>query len=482
MSDAPNLSAAGDAAIPLVVDVDGTLIKTDLLQEAALQLVAHHPFQVPMLPVWMLAGKAVLKTRLAERVDLRIDSIPLREQIVARIRQAQDLGRPVYLASASERRQVEALAERIGGIAGVFGTEGHVNLSGSLKAARLEEAFGRGGFDYIGDAAVDMPVWDSARKVLMVAHSAGFARRVAQKFPDVDVVARTAVQPRAWLRAMRPYQWTKNALVFLPMLAAHRFDLHSIATALLAFLCFSLAASSAYCINDLLDLPGDRAHHRKRNRPFAAGDVSPLGGVMLGAVLMISAFALATFLPVAFLLILGLYVATTLAYSLFLKRRALIDVITLGGLYTVRVLGGVTALSLIASPWLLMFSLFMFLHLALVKRCSELVALRDMGESEVVGRSYRAEDLNVLFALGAAAGYGVTLVVTLYLSSPEVITLYSRPMRMWLLCPLLLYWTSRVLLIAGRGRMHDDPLIFALRDWVSWVSALCAGGIVLASI
>lgn len=476
------MTAASASAVPLVVDVDGTLIRTDLLHEATLQFVARHPLESWRLLPWVARGKAALKRELADRVEPALHSLPLRDETVAVIRQAQGEGRPVFLASASDQRYVSAIAERVGGITGVLGTDGRTNLAGSHKAAALVKRFGQGGFDYIGDRPVDMPVWSAARRALVVAHSAGFERRVQRAFPQAEVVARSRVSPRQMLKAMRPHQWAKNLLVFLPLIAGHSFGARPIATALLAFLCFSLAASSAYIINDLLDLPGDREHPRKHRRPFASGAVPAPHGLVLGAVLMIAALAFSLLLPGRFAPTLIAYVALTLAYSFFLKRKLLVDVIVLGGLYTIRVFGGLAALGEMTSPWLLMFSLFLFLSLAAVKRCSELVQRRDAGKSDVIGRGYRVSDLGVLVPLAAAAGYAAVLVVTLYLSSSEVVALYAHPRRMWLICPLLIYWISRVLVLSHRGELHDDPVIFALTDKVSWLTGAAVAGVVAISL
>jgi 4-hydroxybenzoate polyprenyltransferase len=474
-----------DAApvVPLVVDIDGTLIRTDLLHESLLQFTAKHPLELWRLPGWLGKGKAGFKSELAERGDPGIASVPLRDETVAAIRAAQAEGRPVWLASASERRLVEALAARIGGIAGVMGSDANVNLAGPAKAAALVAAFGHKGFDYIGDTSVDMPVWAAARRQLAVARSASFEAAVTKAFPAAEIIARPRVPARAYIKAMRVHQWAKNVLVFLPMIAAHRVtDVATVVAALLAFFAFSFAASSAYIINDLLDLPADREHSRKRSRPFAAGTVPVVNGVVLSAALMISALLLATLLPSRFLLVLVSYIVLTLAYSFVLKRQMLIDVIVLCGLYTIRVFGGLAATGLAPSQWLLMFSLFLFLDLAIVKRCSELIARREAGKTTVPGRGYRIDDLAALFPLAAAAGFGAVLIVALYLSSPEVALLYTHPKRIYLICPLIIYWSSRVLMLTNRNEMHDDPVIFALTDRVSLLTGVCAVAIILMSI
>jgi len=457
-------------------------VRTDLLHEAALEHIAHHPFDLPRLLGWLAGGKAAFKSRLADRCSPDIASIPLREEALAVIRAAQAEGRPVWLASASDHRYVAALAERIGGIAGVLATTPERNLAGANKAAALDAAFGEGGYDYIGDNPVDLPVWAHSRRQLVVAHSAAFERKVLRRFPEAEVIARPRTSPRRYLKAMRPHQWAKNALVFLALIAGHHFDLPSLAVTVLAFACFCAAASSAYILNDLLDLAGDRQHPTKCRRPFAAGDIPVARGVVLGALLMALSLGLALLLPWRFMAVLAFYVAATLGYSLVLKRKTIIDVIMLGGLYTTRVIGGLVAAGDKQSQWLLMFSLFLFLSLALVKRCSELVMRRDAGKEAAVGRGYRVSDLSVLFPAACASGYGAILVVALYMQSPEVAALYRHPTRLWLIYPLLLYWVTRVILLASRGDLHDDPVVFALTDRVSWAVGVLSVGVIALAI
>lgn len=475
----PNAEAG---TVPLVVDVDGTLTKTDLLHEKIIEFIARHPLQSWRLPVWLAGGRAKLKCELADRVDLDLATLPLRDEIVARVRRAQDEGRPVYLASASEQKLVQALADEIGGIAGVFGTDATANAAGKVKAEKLNAAFGPGGYDYIGDRTVDFAVWPSARKVLAVSHSSAFSRRLHRQFPDAEIVVQPRLRAAAYVNALRPHQWAKNSLVFMSPAAGHHFDLTTLLATLLAFVCFCLAASGAYVINDLLDIPGDRAHPRKRSRPFASGAIPVAHGPLMAFLLLGGAIGGALLLPAWFLAILILYVVATLAYSLVLKRKILIDVIVLGSLYTMRVLAGGAVVGVEQSPWLLMFSLFLFLGLAIVKRCSELVARRAEGKLAMAGRGYHVEDLNILLALGAAAGYGAVLVVALYIGSPEVQELYRHPERLWLICPLLLYWMSRILILSNRNELHDDPVIFALTDRVSWAVGAIGAAVVFAAI
>ena len=471
-----------DVDLPLVVAVDDTLVASNLNHEAALQFIARYPFRTYRLALWLVTGKDSLAARLADRINPGIETIPLRAGVLTVVRAAQASGRPVYLASAADRRYIEQLAQRIGGIAGIFDIDVDTSLSGEGREAQLVTAFGIKGYDYIGDRPVDFGAWRSARKKLVVVHRSYFGEKVREAFPDALVVTRPRAGWREYSRALRTYQWAKNTLVFLPMIAGHRFDLATIASTLLAFVCFCLAASSAYVINDLLDLPQDRNHPMKSSRPFAAGRIPIRDGIVLAAVSIAGAGLVAGLLPWRFAGVLSIYIVCTLAYSLFLKRKALIDVIILGGLYTLRVYGGLTAAESPPSQWLLMFSLFLFLSLAIVKRCAELSANQLSVTIKSTGRAYRVEDMNVLLSLGTAAGYGAVLVVALYLSSPEVTVLYAHPERLWLVCPMLLYWINRMLILANRGEMDDDPIIFSVRDRISWLTGAGVAGVVAISI
>lgn len=467
---------------PLVVDVDGTLVRTDLLHECALQFAARRPLDLWKLPVWLLHGRADLKDRLSAAVEIDPLALPLHDETVALIRKAQRDGRQVYLASASHRRLVEPLAARLDGIADVFATEAGVNLTGAAKADCLIERFGLGGFDYLGNSAADFPVWRAAADVLAVAASTGTERRILGSFARAEIIARPRVRPTDYLRALRPHQWAKNLLLFVPAITAHKSDLASLAMACLGFVAFCLAASSAYVLNDLLDLEADRAHPRKRLRPFAGARVPVSHGVVMAALLLVGAAGLGALASLKLLAVLGFYIAASLTYSFALKQQLIVDVIALSGLYTVRIFAGAAGIGTDISPWLLMFSLFLFLCLAIVKRCSELARAHERGTAKLAGRGYRVADLPAMTALAAAAGFGAVLIFTLYLSSPEVLQLYARPLRLWIATPVLLAWISRTILLANRGEIHDDPVVFALTDKFSLASGLCMLAIVFAAL
>jgi 4-hydroxybenzoate polyprenyltransferase len=288
---------------------------------------------------------------------------------------------------------------------------------------------------------------------------------------------------RAFIRALRPHQWAKNALLLVPLLAAHHLTAPgALLNALLAVAAFCLCASSVYVTNDLLDLASDRAHHHKSQRPFASGDLSLLAGLIMAPALLGAAALIAAMLPERFILVFATYFVLTLAYSLFLKGRVVVDALILAGLYTLRVIAGAGAVTVALSFWLLLFSVFLFLSLAFVKRFAELDALRRRERLNAAGRGYTVEDLPILQSLGTAAGYLSVLVLALYINSPDIQSLYQRPKVIWMLCVLMIYWISRVWMMAQRGQMHDDPVVFALKDRISIGVALLGALTVLVAI
>lgn len=485
-----NTQAAAQAPM-LVVDMDGTLLRTDTLHEALFEIVSETPTRLLAMVGWLSGGKAAFKRRLADLHIADPAALPVNEAVVAHVCAARAEGRRVALVSAADRRQVIAVADAIGLFDEAYGTdplEG-INLSGTDKAAFLTARYGVGGFDYMGDSRADLPVWAAARRAITVGASPALraaAEAVASGGSAREPVAHVAppaspterLQTRA--RALRPHQWLKNLLVFMPALAAHAPE--ALWPTALAFVCFSLTASSVYLLNDLLDLRADRVHPRKRTRPFAAGMLALAEGVVLAPLLLVTALALAALtLPLAFLGVLGLYYAATLAYSITLKRRLIIDICMLAGLYTVRILAGAMATGLVLSPWMLGFSMFLFLALAAVKRQAELVDLQAAGGIGASGRAYRVEDLLIVAGMAIAGGYVAVLVFALYLNSPDVQELYARPVILWAVCPILLYWISRMVMITHRGGMTDDPLVFAARDRVSWAVGVLSVGAILAA-
>lgn len=468
-----------DSQVTLVVDLDGTFCRTDTLHEALLAGLVRRPLDVFRWPVWLGEGRAGFKARVADRGIVAAEDLPFNAAVLEAIRTAREAGRKTALVSAADHRQVTAIAEATGIFDEAFGSAEGRNLKGEEKAAFLNDHYGAGRYDYMGDARADLPVWAAARRAITVGADPMLRRMAEAKNARVSHIDPPKSARFAMLKALRPHQWSKNLLLFLPMFAAH--DFSNLAAVILGFMAFSLTASAVYVLNDLLDLAADRAHPRKKNRPFAAGTLSATTGVIMAAGLLIAALLLGilTGQPM-FLVVLLLYLGTTFLYSLYLKRKLIVDILTLAGLYTVRILAGGAAAAVVFSPWMLGFSMFLFLSLAAVKRQAELVDLERTGRASL-GRAYLVEDLPVIRAMAMSAGHAAVLVLALYISSDDVQRLYAEPAYLWLICPLLLYWSTRMLMKTHRGAMTDDPIVFAVTDKVSLALGVASAAIVLAA-
>lgn len=463
--------------IPICVDLDGSLIKTDLLLESFLAIFKNKPWIIFLVPFWLFKGKAYLKERISLEIDLDASVLPYCVPLVSLLRQEYENGRSLVLATASHEKYALGVAKYLGFFDEVIATNMSSNLSGIGKANRLIERFGKNGFDYVGNAKVDLEIWPFAQQVIVVNPEFGVERIARQKFPTALVLEDRKPLFKTIFRSLRIHQWLKNVLVFVPLIAAHKLsDLDSIMPGLAAFFAFGLCASSVYILNDLLDLESDRHHATKSKRPFASGDISILTGIFLIPILLGFSIAISLeWLPSYFLLCLGVYYLLTMVYSFWAKNRVVVDVMFLAGLYTMRILSGAAAISVKPSFWILAFSMFIFLSLAIVKRYAELFLVLKSGKNKARGRGYLVEDLPLLQSLGGTSGYLSVLVLALYINSPEVHILYSHPEGLWSLCPMLLFWISRIWFKTHRGEMHDDPIIFAAKDFVSILVLLVCG-------
>lgn len=477
----PARGAASPRGLALCVDLDGTLVATNTLWESLLACARQRPLELLRIPLWLARGRPALKRGLARAARLEAGSLPFRAEVVAYLRAARAEGRPVVLATASDRLVAEAVASHLGLFDAVLATEDGRNLKGARKREALERAFGRGGFEYLGDSAADLPVWEAAARASWVGLSPGQEARVAARTPVARRFQTPRAGPGAWLRALRVHQWVKNALVALPLVMAHRFDEPALLGLVgLAFVALSFCASSVYLGNDLMDLAADRAHPSKRGRPFASGELSIPAGLAVAPLLATAAFAISlAWLPASFTATLAVYLLLNVLYTFRLKQVAVADVIFLSGLYSLRVLAGGFATGIEVSPWLIAFSLFFFLNLAFLKRYTDLRLMPAGRDGLSPGRDYAPEDAPVVLALGPASGYMATLVLALYMQSEKVTTLYRQPDLLWLLVPLLVFWISRVWMVAHRGQMTEDPIVFTTRDAVSWAVLAAAGAVLL---
>lgn len=468
-----------DSDIALIVDLDGTLCRTDTLHEALLRVLAEAPLELLKLPVWLREGRAGLKSRLVDRGVIDPADLPLNPVVIQALHTARESNRRTALVSAADHRQVTAVAEATGLFDEAYGSAEGRNLKGAEKAAFLRDQFGDKKFDYIGDSRADLPVWKAARQAITVQASQGLRQAAERQNMHTNHIDPPTGSFAPMLRALRPHQWSKNMLLFLPVLAAH--DLSGLLQVFLGFIAFCFTASAVYVINDLIDLPSDRAHPRKKARPFAAGELNAAEGALMSGGLLLGALITGIFTGnLDFLAVLALYFATTFAYSLWLKRRLIVDVITLAGLYTVRIVAGAAAASVVLSPWMLGFSMFLFLSLAAVKRQAELMD-QIASDRSSSGRAYEIEDLPVLRGIALSAGNATVLVLALYISSNDIQALYARPELLWIICPILLYWVTRMVMKAHRGQMPDDPIVFAATDRISLLLIVASATVALTA-
>lgn len=453
----------------LVVDLDGTLLRSDMLYESFWSAFGRD-WRSPFLSAAALSrGRASLKRHLATAAFIEASTLPYDRKVIAFIEEWRESGGRTALVTASDQALAQAIADHLGIFDEVHGSDGSLNLKGEKKGNVLEERFGKKGFAYMGDAAADLPAWQRAAKAITVNAPAALRREAERVCETVEHLATEARSFKPYVKALRPHQWLKNVLVFVPMLGAHQLDGPTFLSSLLAFICFSLVASSVYVLNDLLDLSADRAHPRKRNRPLASGSIPIAHGTWMAAGLIILGAILAVFIGWNFVLVMAGYYLLTTAYSLHLKRRVVIDICVLAGLYTMRIVAGGVATAIPLSVWLLAFSVFFFLALAAVKRQAELIDSAERGNLKASGRGYHADDLPIISMIAIGAGYVSVLVMILYVNSPAVVELYARPEALWGVCAVLLYWITRTVMVAHRGGMHDDPVVYAAKDRISQV-------------
>jgi 4-hydroxybenzoate polyprenyltransferase/phosphoserine phosphatase len=466
----------------IVVDLDGTLVLIDTLHESVIQVLHDSPLSVLHFPLWLSKGKAYLKAQISDLVALNPASLPYNEEVIAWLKQKKAAGHLLVLCSATDRRIAEAIASHLDLFDQVIASDGYINIAGDNKRDALDQAFGAGNYAYAGNSSADIAVWQGAREAIVV-NANNKVLKQAETVSEVSMVIPPVPRTQSvWLRVLRVHQWLKNLLLFLPILAAHLIShFPALATLLLAFMSFCAGASAIYIINDLLDLESDRQHPHKRHRPFASGAVPILYGALLAPCLGALSFILAWTVGAAFFGCLFTYLVLATLYSFSLKRYALIDCLTLAGLYTLRIIAGAAAVGVVLSFWLLAFSIFIFLSLAFVKRYAELQAQAGYGKSVAHGRGYKVSDAPLIQNLGVTSGYTSVLVLALYLNSDIVVSLYTQPEIIWLAVPLMLFWVSWVWLKAHHGQMHDDPIIFALKDRASLIVGLLLAAIFISA-
>lgn len=458
--------------LPLCVDLDGSLYHTDTLWESCLLLIARNPLYVLMLPFWLLGGKAAFKHQISQRVvSLPYETLPENTALIAYLKGQKQVGRKLVLVTAANQKIAQGVAEHLELFDTVLASDENNNLSGKKKALALCELFGEKGFVYAANAPVDLAIWKHAAAAITVNAKQSLVARVSSQFDlEKDFPANSENIVRSSIRAMRPYQWVKNLLLLVPLILSHKLEPELIVISLLAFIAFCLTASAIYIINDLFDLESDRGHKTKKTRPFAAGTLSIGYGITLSSALIAISILIALTINFNFFIILLLYLVITTTYTLLLKHIALIDVLTLTSLYTIRISAGAYAVNVEVSYWLLAFSVFIFLSLGLTKRYIELLNL--FQDNKEAARDYTTKDLPVLLLFGVCSGFNSVLVLILYINDLHASKLYNYPSWLWIVAMTILYWINRIWLLAHRGVLNEDPVMFAIHDRISYMAAL----------
>ncbi|MEX1112352.1 MAG: UbiA family prenyltransferase [Candidatus Andersenbacteria bacterium] len=463
-----------DQNVPLCIDIDGTLTYTDTLVEAYITWLKRSPWAAIKAWLYIRDGRAQFKRAVAKHSSINVALLPYNEELITWLKEQKKQGRRLILTTASDKLIAQDIADHLGFIDEVIGSNGVDNLSGHGKRKVLVRRFGDRGFDYAGNAPADLRVWPAARKIIVV-NTGPWVRRKAEEIGHVSkqFLRQTGrFDIKVFLHELRVHQWVKNLLIFLPLLTAHAFtDMSLLLNALFAFFAFSLTASCVYLFNDLMDLESDREHLTKRHRPLAAGTL-PID-IAVFTLLGMPALSLliALLLPWSFLGLLGLYVIINVAYSLLLKSIPFVDVFVLASLYVLRVFAGSAATGIPTSIWLFIFAAFIFLSLALVKRTSELYNLEKQGKTQAVGRGYKVQHRKLLTNVGIGSSVISLIVLGFYTTSPAVTPLYATPLLLLLLIPIFAIWLARIWRFTLHGSMNEDPIVFAAHDTMSYATA-----------
>lgn len=471
---------------PLFVDLDGTYFKTDTMVEAVLALLRLEPLALFEMLVWLTGGKAAFKAQLAKRIGVDFSSLPKNPQLLQFLSDEKSKGREIILISASHQSVVDAVLSQTKYFNAGYGSDNKTNLKGENKLDKIRQLTNDTAFAYAGDSAADLVIWEKAAEVILVNCESAVAKQAREAIKqDAELIEldKPSSQISGVLKAMRPHQWIKNLLVFLPLILSHQLNQPAlVALNSLAFISFCLCASSVYFLNDLLDLGSDRSHPSKSDRPFAAGTLSLKVGLTVVPLLFTASLVLALLVSWEFLLTVLVYWVVTCLYSFYLKRVFLVDVFTLALLFTLRVIAGSAAIGVITTDWLLAFTGFLFLGLAVVKRVIELTNLKSKGLTTTEGRGYSVDRLQLITIIGSMSSIAAVLVFAVYINSPATLNLYSSPNVLWAICPLLSIMLARVWHAALKGNLNEDPVLFAAEDRPSQIMLLMCALLLWAAI
>ncbi len=455
---------------PIIVDLDGTLIKTDILWESLILLAKNSPLKLFFLPFWLSKGKAYLKSKIADSVTPDVSVLPYSSEISDFLKKSKTENRRIVLASASDERLVKKIASHLGLFDDAFGSTVENNLRGERKLELIKEITNENGFEYIGNEKADIPIWNASKRAYVYSSSRSLRNKVSEREKGIHFFRKPSPDIMVFFRAFRVHQWIKNILLFVPLVLAHDFSFEKIITLFVAFIAMSLCASSVYIINDILDIEADRHHRSKRKRPFAAGELSIPSGIAMSLLLLTASILLSSILSLNFLWVLLSYFLFTSIYSLILKETLLLDVIGLSALYSLRIFAGGVVASVPISQWFLAFSTFFFLDLAFLKRFIELNESKLLNRTKLKGRNYYTDDLQTIKSSGISCGYISVLVFYLYITDSSTVNeLYRNKEWLWLVGPLLIYWHTRMWILAQRKGIESDPVLFTVKDLTSWI-------------
>lgn len=455
---------ADDDPLPLVVDLDGTLTPADTLVESVVALLRKSPLNLLRLIGWLFAGRANFKRAVGREVTINGATLPYNQPLLTWLREQKSQGRTIILATAAHISIAEQVQRHLGIFDLLISTSDGENLKGSAKLAAIRATIGDH-FAYVGNGGPDMQVWTGAKAAIAVEVPAAELRRLRPLVTIEREFHSGESRLNLWMRALRVHQWTKNVLVFTPLLTAFSFmEIGKTMDALSAFIAFCLVASASYILNDVIDLDNDRVHPRKSGRPFASARLPLLHGLAISIMGVGGGIMVAMTVSWALVAMLLAYLVLTSAYSWTLKQFFLVDVLTLSLLYTWRILAGAVAIDVRMSSWLLAFSVFIFFSLALIKRCTELLVTQRNGDAGLSGRDYRSSDLAVLWPLGVGSALSSVVIFGLFTSSFETQQRYASPELLWLAAFGLIYWLGRMWVKTSREEMHDDPIVYSFKD------------------
>lgn len=465
--------------LPLFVDLDGTYTKSDFLFESFILAFKNNPLIVIHCFFWILKGLSVLKDELSKIADVNTTTLPLNEEFLTYLKQEKRKGREIYLATASNEKYAKQIVENSEIFDSYISSSAQVNLKGKHKLNKIKQLSSR--FAYAGNDAIDFAIFDEAEEKILVNPSRAALKKSVNKPVDL-IFDMNKASSKTWLKQIRIHQWLKNLLIIVPLIVSGRFlDVQNAMTILLAFISFSFLASATYIFNDLLDLESDRGHTRKKNRPLASGAISIKDGIVAASILFILSTSIAVYLGFNFSIVLVAYLVLTLFYSFKVKQYVGLDVVCLALLYTVRIIAGAAAIHVLVSFWLLAFSIFIFLSLALVKRCSEIQSMNAEGKHRAKGRDYTIDDYTILQSFGASSAMLAVLMFCFYINNNVLTNQYQQPDILWLIVPALSYWLMRIWIKTQRAEMHDDPIVFSLRDRGSLITISFCGFIAIVA-